>query len=113
MCVRGSPCRHTHAQAIALSVIMINDIDDLENLSNDELDRRLKMLSITKLQQEIQQSHEINMATIEKMRTENDKFRAETAKISKETKFYPMLTFTMGTVAVIGGVVAALITKLL
>lgn len=64
------------------------------------------MLDIAKIQQEINQNHEINMATIAKM-------KAETETIAKETKFYPMLTFTMGVVAVIGGVVAALVTKLL
>lgn len=64
------------------------------------------MLDIAKIQQEINQNHEINMATIAKM-------KAETETIAKETKFYPMLTFAMGVVAVIGGVVAALVTKLL
>lgn len=87
--------------------------NELKNLSDEELDRRVKMLNIAKLYQELQQGHEINMATIEQMRAENDKFRAETAKINKETKFYPMLALTMGLSAVIGGVVAALITKLL
>lgn len=84
---------------------------NLESLSDDELDRRLKMLSITKLQQEIQQNHEINMATIEKMRTENDKFRAEIAKINKETKFYPMVVFAGfgGLLVALGGFLAKIL----
>lgn len=85
--------------------------DDLEQLTDDELDRRLKMLNITKLQQEIQQNHEINMATIEQMRLENDKFRAETAKINKETKYYPMLSIIIALFAVIGGLIVALLQK--
>ncbi|MDO4223928.1 MAG: hypothetical protein Q4D05_07875 [Acinetobacter sp.] len=86
---------------------------DLETATDAELEKMAKILNITKMQldiakiqQEINQNHEINMATIEKM-------KAETEKIQKETKFYPMLTFTMGIVAVIGGTVAAVITKLL
>ena len=85
--------------------------DNLEQLTDDELDRRLKMLNITKLQQEIQQNHEINMATIEQMRLENDKFRAETAKINKETKYYPMLSIIIALFAVIGGLIVALLQK--
>lgn len=46
-----------------------------------------------------------------------EKNRAETAKMLakmlKETKFYPILTLTIGLSAVIGAVVAALISKLL
>lgn len=84
---------------------MLENID-LENLSDEQLKRVKQMLDIAKIQQEINQNHEINMATIAKM-------KAETEKISKETKFYPMLTISMGLVAVIGGVVAALITKFL
>lgn len=82
------------------------DLQDLENLTDDELTRAERMLNINKMIQETNQNHEINMATIAKM-------KAETDKINKETKFYPMLTLTMGLSAVIGGVVAALITKLL
>lgn len=82
------------------------NLQDLESLTDDELARIERMLNINKMIQETNQNHEINMATIAKM-------KAETDKITKETKFYPMLTLTMGLSAVIGGVVAALITKLL
>lgn len=82
------------------------DINDLESLTDDELTRIERMLNINKMIQETNQNHEINMATIAKM-------KAETDKITKETKFYPMLTLTMGLSAVIGGVVASLIAKLL
>lgn len=99
---------------------MANSDTDLENLNDEQLERRIKVLNVVKLQQdimklqqELQSSHEINMATIEKMRVENDKFRAETEKIQKETRFYPMLTLTMGISAIIGGIIASLITKLL
>ncbi len=81
-------------------------IHDLENLTDDELTRVERMLNINKMIQETNQNHEMNMATIAKM-------KAETEKISKETRFYPMLTVSMGIVAVIGGIVAALITKFL
>lgn len=82
------------------------EIKDLENLTDDELNRIERMLNINKMIQETNQNHEINMATIAKM-------KAETDKLNKETKFFPMLTLTMGLSAVIGGVIAALITKLL
>lgn len=91
--------------------------DDLDNLSDDELERVQKMLNIAKIQQDIiksqhdmQQSHNINMATIEKMRAENDKFRAETVKLAKEAKYYPwiLLLASMG-----GGLVVAIINNLL
>lgn len=81
-------------------------IHDLENLTDDELTRVERMLNINKMIQETNQNHEMNMATIAKM-------KAETEKISKETRFYPMLTVSMGIVAVIGGIVAAFITKFL
>lgn len=84
---------------------MLENID-LENLSDEQLKRVKQMLDIAKIQQEINQNHEINMATIAKM-------KAETEKISKETKFYPMLTVYMGLVAIVGGIVASLITKFL
>lgn len=84
---------------------MLENID-LENLSDEQLKRVKQMLDIAKIQQEINQNHEINMATIAKM-------KAETEKISKETRFYPMLTVYMGLVAIVGGIVASLITKFL
>lgn len=94
--------------------------DDLRNLSDVELERYKKMLDIVKTQQDIvkmqaemQRSHELNMSTLEQMRIENEKYRAETLKIMKETKYYPGLTIFGATAAVIGGIVAGLITRYL
>lgn len=81
--------------------------DDLNNLSNDELERLEKMLNILKLQQEINNAHELNLATIEQMRIENDKYRAETAKLNKENKLYPYVIIGC---SILSGVIAALIT---
>lgn len=75
--------------------------DDLNNLSDDELARLEKMLDIVKLQQEIQNGHEINMATIEKM-------RAETAKMEKEARYYPWVLLLS---SMVGGLVVFLLTQ--
>lgn len=63
------------------------------------------MIDINKMVQETNQNHEINMAQIAKM-------RAETQKIYKETKFYPLLALTSAIAATVGAVTAAIINKL-
>lgn len=92
--------------------------DDLEQLTDDELNRVEQIMRINQIQQSIiesqerlQQERETSMATIEQMRLENDKFRAETAKINKETKYYPMLSIIIALFAVIGGLIVALLQK--
>lgn len=67
----------------------------LDKLTNDELERLTNMMNIVEIQERI------------------EKNRAETAKTLKETKFYPILTVSVTAGGIIGGIVAALIAKLL
>lgn len=99
----------------------------LNELSDDELVRRKKMLDIAKFEQDLEQDrerhrqaqieaerryrleHEASMARIEQMRIENDKFRTETLKLIKETKFYPWIVLLA---SMSGGLIVAALTRL-
>ncbi|WP_040625218.1 hypothetical protein [Moraxella macacae] len=80
--------------------------NNLEDLTDHELQRLEKMLDIAKIQADIEmtrQSVNESRATVEQM-------KANTEKIAKEARFYPYITLIS---AMIGGLVVALITQLL
>lgn len=68
-------------------------IDNLENLTSEELDRVKKMLDIVKMQHDI------------------ERLNAETTKLQKETKYYPLILAT-GFGTAFGGILVALLAKL-
>lgn len=65
-----------------------NLLEQLDNLSDIELERLTKMLNIKEI------SDRINKTSFEvaKMNIETAKLQAETAKIQQEMKYYPYLT---------------------
>lgn len=94
---------------------------NLEELDKDELERVKLMVDISKIQADIEatrqsieatrQSIDESHARIEQMRLSNDKYLAETARIRKETEWFPYIQII--TTILTGGVVVYLLTKLL
>lgn len=71
-------------------------MNNIENLTDDELERLKKMLDIIKMQQDI-----------EKLNAETTRIQAETAKIQKESRYYPVVVF-VGIGTMLGGLLVAL-----
>ncbi|ELA08586.1 hypothetical protein MOMA_08491 [Moraxella macacae 0408225] len=91
--------------------------NNLEELSDHELQRLEKMLDIAKLNLDIEESRQRMEESrkrfdkdMEESRATIEQMKANTEKIAKEARFYPYITITT---ALIAGLMGALITKLL
>lgn len=90
-------------------------LDELETMSDEQLDRLIKMMTISEIQQRlsesqqrIEESRQDVAATRQRVLESEaliEKMRAETIKAQKEARFYPWIL--LGT-SVLGGVIVLL-----
>lgn len=58
-------------------------------------------------------NREIKMAELERIKTDAEKLRAETLKIQKETRYYPMIGIIIAVIALVAAIASPIITYLL